>query len=314
MEIILTKSERTDGCKIPILPLQGREGGSMMYKARDNPISFDELHEKLLTFEASFQNSKKISAHVPATANPVSRSGSNWRPQQHHNNWRPSFPGNTNWPQSSSPANKPPTTSNSPSNHGNSQPPCPYLGRCQCSLPPVTAITDLLPIVTAVAPISSSSPVVVVAASSRSATPSPLTFESVSQATNVDTIASVPLQQPLSIDGSHQLLKIVAFTTIIACFMYEPLKLDIVISFPDHGFHLRFDPWSQGRSSLFQFPTSIQIVAMTHDRELHNARSTFEQACFNLVLTYAQQSREMSNYEQAAHNHERMQEYKRQID
>ncbi|KAI8030648.1 UPF0183 protein [Camellia lanceoleosa] len=25
----------------------------------------------------------------------------------------------------------------------------------------------------------------------------------------------------------------------------EPLKLDIVISFPDHGFHLHFDPWSQ---------------------------------------------------------------------
>ncbi|XP_021274630.1 UPF0183 protein At3g51130 isoform X5 [Herrania umbratica] len=25
----------------------------------------------------------------------------------------------------------------------------------------------------------------------------------------------------------------------------EPLKQDIVISFPDHGFHLRFDPWSQ---------------------------------------------------------------------
>ncbi|XP_042027640.1 PHAF1 protein At3g51130-like isoform X2 [Salvia splendens] len=25
----------------------------------------------------------------------------------------------------------------------------------------------------------------------------------------------------------------------------EPLKFDIVISFPDHGFHLRFDPWSQ---------------------------------------------------------------------
>ncbi|KAL0391499.1 UNVERIFIED_CONTAM: hypothetical protein Slati_4535000 [Sesamum latifolium] len=25
----------------------------------------------------------------------------------------------------------------------------------------------------------------------------------------------------------------------------EPLKLDMVISFPDHGFHLRFDPWSQ---------------------------------------------------------------------
>ncbi|XP_047956532.1 PHAF1 protein At3g51130-like isoform X2 [Salvia hispanica] len=25
----------------------------------------------------------------------------------------------------------------------------------------------------------------------------------------------------------------------------EPMKFDIVISFPDHGFHLRFDPWSQ---------------------------------------------------------------------
>ncbi|XP_019422530.1 PREDICTED: UPF0183 protein At3g51130-like isoform X2 [Lupinus angustifolius] len=25
----------------------------------------------------------------------------------------------------------------------------------------------------------------------------------------------------------------------------EPLKMDIVISFPDHGFHLCFDPWSQ---------------------------------------------------------------------
>ncbi|XP_031476298.1 PHAF1 protein At3g51130 [Nymphaea colorata] len=25
----------------------------------------------------------------------------------------------------------------------------------------------------------------------------------------------------------------------------EPLKLDIVVSLPDHGFHLRFDPWSQ---------------------------------------------------------------------
>jgi hypothetical protein len=27
--------------------------------------------------------------------------------------------------------------------------------------------------------------------------------------------------------------------------MQDPLKLDVVISFPDHGFHLRFDPWSQ---------------------------------------------------------------------
>ncbi|KAK3018170.1 hypothetical protein RJ639_003840 [Escallonia herrerae] len=100
-------------------------------------------------------------------------------------------------------------------------------------------------------------------------------------------------------------------------------------------------------------------VASLVEEELHNARSTFEQARFNLVtalsnveakkrfefleavsgtmdahlryfkqgyellqqmepyinqvLTYAQQSRERSNYEQAA-LHERMQEYKRQID
>ncbi|KAJ7945604.1 ADP-ribosylation factor GTPase-activating protein AGD3 [Quillaja saponaria] len=100
-------------------------------------------------------------------------------------------------------------------------------------------------------------------------------------------------------------------------------------------------------------------VATVLEEELHNARSTFEQARFNLVtalsnveakkrfefleavsgtmdahlryfkqgyellhqmepyinqvLTYAQQSRERSNYEQAALN-ERMQEYKRQVD
>lgn len=100
-------------------------------------------------------------------------------------------------------------------------------------------------------------------------------------------------------------------------------------------------------------------VATSLEEELHQARSTFEQARFNLVtslsnieakkrfefleavsgtmdahlryfkqgyellhqmepyinqvLTYAQQSRERSNYEQAALN-ERMQEYKRQID
>lgn len=42
------------------------------------------------------------------------------------------------------------------------------------------------------------------------------------------------------------------------CFVHlqEPLKLDIVISFPDHGFHLRFDPWSQVfLFSLFMKPT-----------------------------------------------------------
>jgi len=36
--------------------------------------------------------------------------------------------------------------------------------------------------------------------------------------------------------------------------MQEPLKLDVVISFPDHGFHLRFDPWSQ---VLYFFPIHL---------------------------------------------------------
>ncbi|CAI0463713.1 unnamed protein product [Linum tenue] len=86
-------------------------------------------------------------------------------------------------------------------------------------------------------------------------------------------------------------------------------------------------------------------VASVLEEELYNARSVFEKARFNLVttlsnveakkrfefleavsgtmdahlryfkqvLTYAQQSRERSNYEQAALN-ERMQEYKRQVD
>ncbi|XP_027349471.1 ADP-ribosylation factor GTPase-activating protein AGD3 isoform X3 [Abrus precatorius] len=80
-------------------------------------------------------------------------------------------------------------------------------------------------------------------------------------------------------------------------------------------------------------------VATALEEELHSARSTFEQARFNLVTAlsnveakkrfefleavsgtmdahlryFKQQSRERSNYEQAALN-ERMQEYKRQID
>ncbi|CAN1357434.1 ADP-ribosylation factor GTPase-activating protein AGD3 [Linum perenne] len=86
-------------------------------------------------------------------------------------------------------------------------------------------------------------------------------------------------------------------------------------------------------------------ASLIYDQELHNARSSFEQSRFNLVttlsnveakkrfefleavsgtmdahlryfkqvLTYAQQSRERSNYEQAALN-EKMQEYKRQVD
>lgn len=46
-----------------------------------------------------------------------------------------------------------------------------------------------------------------------------------------------PIQVPIS--------SICDITIIMLFLSQEPLKLDIVISFPDHGFHLRFDPWSQ---------------------------------------------------------------------
>lgn len=42
-------------------------------QARDTPISFEELHEKLLNFEASLQVSKPEKNYFPATANPINR-------------------------------------------------------------------------------------------------------------------------------------------------------------------------------------------------------------------------------------------------
>ncbi|XP_074295719.1 ADP-ribosylation factor GTPase-activating protein AGD3 isoform X1 [Silene latifolia] len=126
----------------------------------------------------------------------------------------------------------------------------------------------------------------------------------------------------------------------------------------------RFDKaclaYDQAREKFLSLRKGTKSDVATHvEEELHQARSTFEQARFNLVttlsnieakkrfefleavsgtmdahlryfkqgyellhqmepyinqvLTYAQQSRERSNYEQAALN-ERMQEYKRQID
>ena len=49
-------------------------------QARDSPISFDELHEKLRTFESTLQGKIKESTHFPATANPTSWTNSRWRP------------------------------------------------------------------------------------------------------------------------------------------------------------------------------------------------------------------------------------------
>ena len=48
--------------------------------------------------------------------------------------------------------------------------------------------------------------------------------------------------------------------------LQDPLRLDIVISFPDHGFHLRFDPWSQVQLSLSwnvtQFSAYLHLIIL----------------------------------------------------
>ncbi|KMZ70704.1 hypothetical protein ZOSMA_196G00540 [Zostera marina] len=57
----------------------------------------------------------------------------------------------------------------------------------------------------------------------------------------------------------------------VNCYDEEPLKLDIVISFPDHGFHLRFDPWSQ----------VILFTQLTYHKEFYNF---FSSTCKFLFL------------------------------
>ncbi|XP_052296970.1 uncharacterized protein LOC127902192 [Citrus sinensis] len=70
-------------------------------KARDTSISFDELHEKLLSFEASLSATTKSDIHLPITANPTNKTtpiNTNWRPHKNNPNWRPnhlSSTGNT---------------------------------------------------------------------------------------------------------------------------------------------------------------------------------------------------------------------------
>ncbi|KAA8532587.1 hypothetical protein F0562_032597 [Nyssa sinensis] len=101
-------------------------------QACDNPISFDELHEKLLTFEASLQGKTKELAHFPATANPTNRTNTNWRPQNTNNNWRPNPHGHTGWRSSPNSYTHPPMTSNSGTPPRDNHPlPRPYLGHCQ---------------------------------------------------------------------------------------------------------------------------------------------------------------------------------------
>ncbi|RVX03530.1 Retrovirus-related Pol polyprotein from transposon RE1 [Vitis vinifera] len=64
-------------------------------QARDTPISFDELHEKLLNFEASLQSTTKTEqSYFPASANSANRAYSGSRNLQYSNS---SAGNNTGW-------------------------------------------------------------------------------------------------------------------------------------------------------------------------------------------------------------------------
>ena len=92
-------------------------------QARDTPISFDELHEKLLNFEASIHNTNHTTQpYFPASAHIANRAFSGPRafPPGRHTGWRPTNSYNSRFSNSSSPG---------PPNSRPSQKP--YHGFCQ---------------------------------------------------------------------------------------------------------------------------------------------------------------------------------------
>ena len=95
-------------------------------QARDMPITFEELHEKLLNFEASMLTTKPEPLHFPATANPTSKNPAPWRSPA------PSGTTNNSWRPSNNHQNKYPTPPNNGqlSTQGN-HPFRPDLGYCQ---------------------------------------------------------------------------------------------------------------------------------------------------------------------------------------
>jgi histone deacetylase 1/2 len=97
-------------------------------QARDTSITFVELHEKLLNFEASLQHLPSEPHHFPATANPTYRTNTkNWRPSPPRNNttnyWRPSYNFSNRSPIV--PITRPISAPASRPHHK------PYLGHCQ---------------------------------------------------------------------------------------------------------------------------------------------------------------------------------------
>ena len=90
-------------------------------QARDMPITFEELHEKLLNFEASVIPSKPDFLQFPATPNPTHRNSAPWRfpAPSRIPAWRPN---NNNHNRS------PPMPSNGSFTNQGTRPSRPYLG------------------------------------------------------------------------------------------------------------------------------------------------------------------------------------------
>lgn len=88
-------------------------------------ISFEELHEKLLNFEASLLPNKPEPSYFPTSANPTSRNTTTWRlsnPSVNNTPWRPS---NNNNNRSSSSSN------GASMSNAENRPSRPYLGYYQ---------------------------------------------------------------------------------------------------------------------------------------------------------------------------------------
>ena len=62
-------------------------------QARDNIISFDELHEKLFTFKATLQEKTQKKHYFPVTMNPTSRHNTTWQHQNNNPSWHPTSHG-----------------------------------------------------------------------------------------------------------------------------------------------------------------------------------------------------------------------------
>lgn len=64
----------------------GYKSLSESIQSRDTPISFSELHEKLINRELALQSSMVTQQSVPITANHAQQRSQNWRPNKNKNN------------------------------------------------------------------------------------------------------------------------------------------------------------------------------------------------------------------------------------